>query len=175
MPFGRELLYAAPWILFALALGLLNRRRPRLRDYSPPPPDESPRVSIIVPARDEAENISACLATLLASFYENREIIVVDDSSVDGTADIARILESRSNGELRLVVSEPLPAGWLGKCWACWQGYLAARGDLLLFADADTRHDDDLLGHAVGALMKERAGNPAIPVMDSRRSSAFIP
>jgi chlorobactene glucosyltransferase len=157
MPFGREFLYAAPWILFALALGLLNRKRPRLRDYSPPPPEESPRVSIIVPARDEAENISACLATLLASCYENREIIVVDDSSVDGTADIARILESRSNGDLRLVVSEPLPAGWLGKCWACWQGYLVARGDLLLFTDADTRHDDELLGQAVGALQNERA------------------
>jgi chlorobactene glucosyltransferase len=157
MPLGRELLLAAPWLLFALALGLLNRKRPRLRDYSPPSPEDSPRVSIIVPARDEAENISACLATLLASSYENREIIVVDDSSVDGTTDIARILESRSNGDLRLVIGEPLPAGWLGKCWACWQGYLAAQGELLLFTDADTRHDDDLLGRAVGAVLIERA------------------
>ncbi len=157
MPFARELLLAAPWLLFALALPLLSRKRPRLRDRQPPTPENSPRVSIVVPARNEAENISACLSTLLASDYPNREIIVVDDGSVDGTADIARLLASRSNGALKLVMGEPLPAGWLGKCWACWQGYRVAAGELLLFTDADTRHDDELLGRSVGALRAERA------------------
>jgi chlorobactene glucosyltransferase len=55
------------------------------------------------------------------------------------------------------VEGAPLPPGWLGKSWACWQGFRAAKGDLLLFTDADTRHDDALLGRAVQALERERA------------------
>jgi chlorobactene glucosyltransferase len=142
---------ALPWIAFALVVPLLLRFRPRL-DRHPPPQDDGPLVSIIVPARNEAENISTCVATLMNTCYPNREIIVVDDGSLDGTTDIARILAGRSAGAIHLVEGEPLPDGWIGKCWACWQGYRIARGELLCFTDADTRHDDDLLGHAVGAL-----------------------
>ena len=160
MPGPVELLWALPWILFAIGAPLLLRWRPRLADSAPPPPDAAPLVSIIVPARDEAENISACIATLTNTAYPNREIIVVDDGSVDGTTDIARILAARSNGAIRLIEGEALPDGWLGKCWACWQGYQAARGELLLFTDADTRHDDELLGCAVGAL-----GRPGVELV----------
>jgi chlorobactene glucosyltransferase len=160
MPGPVELLWALPWILFAIGAPLLLRWRPRLADSAPPPPDAAPLVSIIVPARDEAENISACIATLTNTAYPNREIIVVDDGSVDGTTDIARILAARSNGAIRLIEGAPLPDGWLGKCWACWQGYQAARGELLLFTDADTRHDDELLGCAVGAL-----GRPGVELV----------
>lgn len=150
-------LLATPWLIFAVAAPLLLVRRPRILAYKAPEPGDEPLVSVIVPARDEADNISACLSTLLASVYGNREIIVVDDGSVDGTADIARILEAGSNGELRFVEGTPLPSGWIGKCWACWQGYHAARGELIAFTDADTRHDDGLLGNAVGALRGEHA------------------
>jgi chlorobactene glucosyltransferase len=150
-------LLALPWFLLLGVLPLLLRRRPRLGDRTPPLAQDEPLVSIIIPARNEAENISACLATVFASCYQHREIIVVDDGSVDGTADIARILEARGDGKFRLIEGEPLPAGWLGKCWACWQGYRAARGEVLVFTDADTRHDDELLGHAVAALGAERA------------------
>jgi chlorobactene glucosyltransferase len=97
------------------------------------------------------------VASLLNSVYPRREIIVVDDDSIDGTGDILRILEEHSNGGLRIVTGAPLPAGWLGKPWACWQGYQLARGEVLLFTDADTRHDDALLGHAVGALRNREA------------------
>jgi chlorobactene glucosyltransferase len=154
MPGPIELLWALPWILFAAIAPLVVRWRPRLADSPPPPRHDAPLVSIIVPARNEAENISACIATLTNTLYPNREIIVVDDGSEDGTTDIARILAARSNGAIRLIEGAPLPDGWLGKCWACWQGYQAARGQLLLFTDADTRHDDELLGRAVGALAR---------------------
>jgi chlorobactene glucosyltransferase len=152
-----ELLAALPWLVFAAAAPFALRFRPQLADHAPPPAQDSPFVSIIVPARNEAENISACIATLINSAYTNFEIVVVDDGSVDGTTDIARILAKRSDGAIRLIEGEPLPAGWFGKCWACWQGYHAARGELLVFTDADTRHDDDLLGHAVGAMQRTDA------------------
>jgi chlorobactene glucosyltransferase len=107
-----------------------------------------------VPARDEAVNISVCLASLLNSEYPNFEVVVVDDGSSDGTGDIVRILAEHSDGRVQLVDGEPLPPGWLGKPWACWQGYRRARGEILLFTDADTRHEEKLLGHAVGALLQ---------------------
>ena len=147
------LLWFLPWLLLVLVAPLvLFLRRPRVRSFGPPPIETAPLVSIIVPARNEAANISTCVASLLNSVYPRKEIIVVDDASVDGTSDILRILAEHSNGDLRVVTGEPLPAGWLGKPWACWQGRQRAQGELLLFTDADTRHDETLLGHAVGAL-----------------------
>lgn len=152
----QQMLVALPWLAMVLAVPLLLARRVRITSYPAPPADESPLVSVIVPARNEAVNISVCVASLLNTLYPNLEIVVVDDGSEDGTGDIVRILEEHSGGRLRLVEGEPLPEGWLGKPWACWQGYRQARGELLLFTDADTRHDDTLLGHAVGALLQRR-------------------
>jgi chlorobactene glucosyltransferase len=157
VPSSLEILYAVPWLLLALMLPLRLMRRTRISAFAPPPRDDAPMVSVIVPARNEAVNISVCVASLLNSVYPNFEIIVVDDGSVDGTGDIVQILVEHSGGRLRLIDGEPLPEGWLGKPWACWQGAGAARGELLLFTDADTRHEDALLGHAVGALRQRKA------------------
>jgi chlorobactene glucosyltransferase len=153
---GSQMLFAVPWLVLVFVVPLLLARRTRIASYPAPATDEAPLVSIIVPARDEAVNISVCVASLLNTLYPRTEIIVVDDGSRDGTGDIVRILAEHSAGRLRLVDGEPLPAGWLGKPWACWQGYRHARGELLLFTDADTRHEDTLLGHAVGALLARR-------------------
>lgn len=152
-----DVLLALPWLAIAVLLPLLLRDRPRLERIAPVENGAGPLVSIIVPARNEAENIGACLATLLDSGYANREIIVVDDHSTDGTGEIARILAERADGAIRLVEGQPLPDGWVGKCWACWQGYQAARGDVLLFTDADTRHDEQLLPRTLGALRTTNA------------------
>lgn len=116
-----------------------------------------PRASIIVPARNEAHNIGACVRSLLGSAYPDREIIVVDDRSEDGTGEILRALCDQGVQGLRVVEGAELPAGWLGKPWACWQGYLEASGEVLLFTDADTLHEPELLGRAVGALIAEEA------------------
>ena len=152
MPGGIELLAAGPWIVAAVLFPLMLLHRSRVRRYPRLSADAAPFVSIIVPARNEAENIGACVATLVNSEYPALEVIVVDDQSTDGTAEVVRIIAERSAGRVRLVEGESPPAGWIGKSWACWQGYQAARGTVLLFTDADTRHDDALLGHAVGAL-----------------------
>ena len=146
-------LLALPWLA---VLGLVTYRylvrRPRLRSYEPL--STGPLVSIIIPARNEARNIERCLKSVLATRYSPIEVIVVDDRSTDGTADI---VEPATGGRLRLVRGEELPAGWFGKQWALVQGYRAAKGDVLLFTDADTKHEPELLPRAVRALQAERA------------------
>ena len=145
-----EIIGLLPWAVLVLLAAASHIRRPRLRTYAEA--TDGPRVSVIVPARNEASNLGPLLTSLARTSYANREVIVVDDRSTDGTKDIVRALVSRTDGWLRLVEGEPLPDGWYGKPWACMQGYRAATGDVLLFTDADTRHEPDLLGRALAAL-----------------------
>jgi cellulose synthase/poly-beta-1,6-N-acetylglucosamine synthase-like glycosyltransferase len=105
-----------------------------------------PRVSIVVPARDEAHNLPALLASLQALDPAPCEIIVVDDHSTDGTGDLARA------AGVTVVTPPPLPTGWLGKPWACRHGAAVATGEHVLFTDADTVHAPWSLGRAVAAL-----------------------
>jgi len=121
-----------------------------------PPAKNLPRVSILVPARNEAENIEACVRTLLRQDYPDFEIIVLDDHSTDETRHILSRL-ARDFQRLRVMDGRPLPEGWLGKHWACHQLAQAARGDLLLFTDADTRHVPTMLRDSVSALLAEGA------------------
>ncbi len=104
-----------------------------------------------MPARNEADNIEGLLESLQRSEYDRFEVLVVDDRSTDETARLAESFVARDT-RFRLVRGSELPAGWYGKPWACYQGYREASGSLLLFTDADTRHDPGLLGRAVGAL-----------------------
>jgi chlorobactene glucosyltransferase len=106
-------------------------------------------VSIIVPARNESTNILQLLESLLGTEYEPFELIVVDDRSTDDTAALVRRV---NDPRLRLLSGEALPDGWYGKPWACYQGYQQATGELLLFTDADTRHQPGLLSRAVGEM-----------------------
>lgn len=91
-----------------------------------------PQISVIIPARNEEQNLPKVLASLAAQSIRPMEIIVVDDASTDGTAEVAR-----AHGA-RVIDSKPLPEDWRGKTWACHQGAQAAAGELLLFLDADT-------------------------------------
>ena len=143
---------ALPWAAPYLAFIRLARHRPDLRAA---PLASGRLVSVIVPARNERENLPVLLESLLQSGYAPFEVLVVDDRSTDGTADIVRQFAARDD-RVRLVEGSDLPEGWFGKPWACVQGYRAARGDLLLFTDADTRHAPELLGRAVGALESGR-------------------
>src|SRR5688500_14380568 len=93
-----------------------------------------PLVSVIIPARNEEQVIEPTVRAFLAQDYTPLEIIVVNDRSEDGTAAVlSRIADPR----LKVVSGEELPAGWLGKPWALHQGSQHARGELLLFVDAD--------------------------------------
>jgi chlorobactene glucosyltransferase len=139
-------------VLLLIALSNLRALR-RLGDW--PLPRVFPPVSILVPVRNEAQNVEPCLRSLLAQEYGDFEILVLDDESTDGTGEILAALSSEDL-RLRVPQGKPLPQGWLGKHWACFQLAQIAAGELLLFTDADTRHHPQALGDAVAALVAER-------------------
>jgi chlorobactene glucosyltransferase len=147
-----ELLPAAPWLLPFLTLPRLARRSPNLSDA---PRASGPLVSVIIPARNEASTISTVVRSVLESAYHPFELLVVDDRSTDDTASIVESLQD--DPRLRLCRGEDLPEGWYGKPWACFQGYQHAGGEMLLFTDADTQHQPELLERAVGALLTQHA------------------
>lgn len=95
-----------------------------------------PLVSVLVPARNEEETIRYCLSSLLYQDYQNYEVILLDDNSEDRTAEAARSLAAL-HPRLTVKTGLPLPEGWLGKNWACSQLAGLARGDILMFIDAD--------------------------------------
>ena len=113
-----------------------------------------PRVSIIIPARDEERAIAAGVGSQLAQDYPDFEVIVVNDRSRDGTGAILEGL-ARESPRLRVVAGSEPPAGWLGKPHALWLGARAASGELLLFVDADVRYEPGCLREAV-SLLRER-------------------
>lgn len=113
----------------------------------PRPLPDPPLVSILVPARNESRRIVACLGSLLAQDYPRFELLLLDDNSEDNTAALARALAPPDS--LRILSGAPLPDGWTGKSWACHQLAAAARGDYLLFTDADTVHAPEALSAVV--------------------------
>jgi chlorobactene glucosyltransferase len=147
---------AAYALFLALVAYRYATRRPRLSAY--PPQRAGPLVSVIVPARDEAVNIERCVSSILATAYRPVEVIVVDDRSSDATPEIVERLARGPEvaDRLRLVRGAELPEGWFGKPWAIVQGYRLARGDLLLFTDADTWHHPELIPRTVAVLGAER-------------------
>ncbi len=146
-------------ILLALAaiaaVNLLTLRR--FRDFRLRPDLALPLVSVLVPARDEALNIERCLRSLLAQDYPNLEVIALDDNSEDDTAAIVERIIAAGDGRLRLLHGGPLLAGWLGKNNACRQLAEQARGEYLLFTDADTWHAPDAISSAVAIAAQRHA------------------
>jgi len=113
---------------------------------------EKPRVSIILPARNEEKFIEKCLNSLLNQDYDNYEIITINDSSTDSTRNIIKEY-SKKFPKIISVDAKPKPDGWIGKNWACIEGYKKASGDLLLFTDADTVHTSSVISLAVSHLL----------------------
>ncbi len=128
--------------LFTINLAA-NLRSIRIRPDTPPL-DGAPLVSILVPARNEEANIAGCVNSLRAQDYPHLEILVLDDESTDRTAEIVASIAG-SDSRVRLLHGAPLPEGWAGKPHACHQLSLAARGEFLLFTDADTTHAPHML------------------------------
>lgn len=153
-----------------LALAWLSRLldaafgMPRVADISrlewdPKPDNSEPRVSIIVPARNEEEHIEPTLLRLLALDYKNYEVIAVNDRSTDRTgAAMDRVAGTpQAQGCLRAIHVASLPAGWMGKPHAMWTAANQASGEWLLFTDADVLFKPDSLRRAVGYAESQRA------------------
>ena len=113
-------------------------------------------VTVCIPARNEERNIEACVRSLLGSAHENIEVLVYDDESTDYTGEILRGLCAEDN-RVRIVPTVPLPEGWNGKQHACFRMSEAARGDWLLFTDADVRFEPDAIGAGLAFASKREA------------------
>ena len=112
----------------------------------------NPKVSIILPARNEEDFLPKCLDSLIDQDYSNYEIIAINDSSEDLTPKIISKY-AKQNSKIIPVSARPKPDGWMGKNWACMEGYKKATGELLLFTDADTKHAKNVLSLAVSHLL----------------------
>jgi chlorobactene glucosyltransferase len=117
-------------------------------------PAALPRVSVVIPARDEAAEIERTVRSHLAQDYPALHVVVVDDRSSDGTGEIVAAI-AREDPRVTLVCGSEPPEGWLGKPNALWLGARDADGDLILFADGDVRYHPRALSEAV-ALMEDR-------------------
>jgi glycosyltransferase involved in cell wall biosynthesis len=142
------------WLYFLTYMTKSFRQSPMLESFDRTSVSRFPKVSVILPARNEGRYIARCLDSLLGQDYPNFEIIAINDSSTDGTGEI---MKAYAANDLRVmhIDASPKPEGWTGKNWACYQGFLRARGELLIFTDADSKHLPSTMSLAVGHLMSE--------------------
>ncbi|MFN7955970.1 MAG: glycosyltransferase family 2 protein [bacterium] len=144
---------------------------PRLEPHGPLPcPDPAPLVSVVVPARNEAATMAACLERLTAAEYAALEIVVLDDQSTDRTGEIARTIAAR-DPRVRVITGSERPEGWTGKNWAIHQGAAAARGAYLLIVDADTELAPRAIPEAVA--WAEAHGTDLLTVFPRVRLTSF--
>ncbi|MDQ3836328.1 MAG: glycosyltransferase [Thermoproteota archaeon] len=118
-----------------------------------------PSVSVIIPARNEEDNIESCLLSVLMQNYSNFEVVAVDDNSEDRTLEIMKYIKSKQefSEKLKIISLPAKPEDWMGKTWASQQGYMNSAGDILLFTDADSlfesRHTIEL---TVGQMLLDK-------------------
>lgn len=141
------LLTAMVWLYRSSRAFRSLREIPRPR-VSPPLP-HALKVSILLPVKNEEVNLEDCLNTLRAQDYPAKEIIVINDNSVDRTGEILSKALRLYPNLLQSVNAPPVPEGWTGKNWALHQGVPRARGEWFLFTDADTRHEPGALSSAL--------------------------
>jgi len=136
------------WAFRHLAITVVFWRTPRLMSNSPrfdaAQNGVAPRVSILLPCKDEQENLAYCATDLLAQNYPNFDVVIIDDRSADGTAKVAQSI-TEADSRVKFLRLDDRPPGWTGKTYALTRGMEYATGDWLLFVDADTRHHPDCL------------------------------
>jgi glycosyltransferase involved in cell wall biosynthesis len=142
------------WAYFLAYMAKSFKHSPTLESYDRAAAKSLPMVSVILPARNEERYIARCLDSLLAQDYSNFEVIAINDSSTDKTGEIMKAYAAR-DPRVVYVDAPAKPEGWAGKNWACHQAYLRAKGEVLLFTDADTEHSKSAMSLAVGQLVSQ--------------------
>lgn len=144
-------------VIFLINFILNNIFFKNIAGYSPPESfiKRPPLVSIMVPARNEAENIKMCVKSLLKQDYANIEILILDDNSTDDTSLIVKRIAEKDS-RVKLITGKPLKDGWIGKSYACHQLAKHARGRYFLFTDADTLHFKNAVSSTIGCLIKNK-------------------
>jgi chlorobactene glucosyltransferase len=142
------------WMYFLTYMTKSFWQSPRLESFDRTRVSRFPKVSVILPARNEGHYVARCLDSLLGQDYPNFEIIAINDSSTDETGEIMKAYAA-NDFRVMHIDALPKPEGWTGKNWACYQGYLQARGELLMFTDADSKHLPSTMSLAVGHLVSE--------------------
>lgn len=117
----------------------------------------TPKVSILIPARNEEQNIGKCLEGLIKQDYPNLEIIVLNDHSEDKTLQVIQAFRQRDQ-RIQYINGKDLPDGWLGKNWACHQLSQVATGEIFIFTDADNRHAPFAVKNTVAHIQKLKLG-----------------
>jgi hopene-associated glycosyltransferase HpnB len=139
------------WLYLLIARGRFWRMR--AAEPVPGPNGPAPSVTAVVPARNEAAVVGRAIASLAAQEYTGAfRIVLVDDSSEDGTAQTAR---NAASG-VEVLTAGPLPSGWGGKMWALSQGVAAARSEYLLLTDADIVHPPDSVARLVARAREDK-------------------
>lgn len=174
------MLFCVVWLLIYGHLIWILKKLPPFQLLSPwfkepgfKEPDDFawPRLSVVIPARNEADHLESALSSLLAQDYPNLEIIVVNDRSTDATG---RILNHMASTDARVIALdvEHLPRGWLGKVHALERGSWTAGGDWLLFTDADVSYAPGLLRRAVHFSEKEKLDH--LTLLPSLQGGGFM-
>jgi glycosyltransferase involved in cell wall biosynthesis len=146
----------AYWCALSALAALAARRIPRTRDLPPVEGSRSlPLLSLVVPARDEEDEIADALRSKLTTRYPDLELVAVDDRSRDRTGQLM-VEVAASDPRVRVVHVRELPEGWLGKLHAMARGLDAAGGEWVLFSDADVHLDGDVLERIVAHAERER-------------------
>ncbi len=138
-----QMVVAVLLVVFATNL-ILNLRSLRRPDSNSKIAEPAPLISVLIPARNEEENIETCLKSLQKQDYPNFSVLVLDDNSTDSTAELVEGMAAKDE-RIRLIKGEPLPEGWAGKPFACYQLAEKARGSWLLFVNDDTTHASYML------------------------------
>lgn len=170
----------AVWLFHTIAARRGVRRIADLTrpEYAVAPEAKLPRVSIVVPARNEAAMIEAAVRSLLAIDYPDYELLVVDDRSEDATGEILDRLRAEHGARLAVMHVRELPAGWLGKTYAMWSAAETATGEWILFSDADVVHAPAALRRVVHYAEQEQAAHIALlptMLMESVGERMMIP
>ena len=156
------------WLYFLIYTIISFKRVPKLESANEqqqgdavfiPGYNRYPKVSVILPARNEEKYISNCLDSLINQSYPNFEIIAINDCSSDRTGEIIQKYDALNSKVVIAINAKPKPGvgqeEWTGKNWPCYQGYLNSTGEILLFIDADTVHSRYAMSLAVTYLIKQ--------------------